>query len=938
MHEHDSLLKRVPGHLFSFEEKVFGLFTLPQLLCDLGAGAGILALTSSFPLTTRLLIGIALALPVLVLVHGKIHGYTFLRWLYLYGHSLSIPRHTTYRSFQAEQKAQRRSQPSIQTTWIRFNRLEHGIAGYSTSKGGEYYWIILEITGRNIRYLPRTEQIQLFKRFETFLAGLDFRLQFISHTEQVHPRAFAPLRIQQKALQHVSNTPQLARLQQASLHFQQQHIPNCTLTRHFVILSVSTQEETIRTAQGAQQGAFFTVFRLPGRTHTPSISKAHLLNQLRIRYSVVKKLFQQLEVQITLLSDQEILRVFASSLVPGATNVEPGILAKHLPHTTTKDHSLADLLAPKRITIHPHMLEVEGQSGKRYQRYFTVVTYGHELACGWVNELMELGLPMHVSTTFEPLDTRIILHRLEQHLVKLESKRFADQKALRITKADQHIEAEQIQHITRELAERRLKIFVVSMTIGIHASSLERLEQRSHYLLSHLRQRQLQVLPGLRQQDVLWQASLPTCPAVLLDHAINLPGDVCSTFLHATSGVVGTPTGVFLGFTGSGFSRRPVYFNPWSAEKKIPNPHIVVVGESGMGKSWLGKTFVTGLAGMGIADIVVLDRDDDYLPLHNALAGESQRYNLAQSCPINFFDLPFGPEHVDPDAPIDLLSEFLDNHLMVALALIVTDAENGNAKLSKIEEAYLMQVARHTYAAKGITSEAIRHDPATLLIPAPTLADFLVTMKQTKASSEEMRLSLLERLEKALYLFPGETRISISKPMTIFSICDLDEKWYPLMTFVVQNFLYRHRALRQDERYLAYLVEEASYMLKHPAGRRYLEAGSRGFRKLGIAQITLSQHPGDFLEEGAVILSNAGTAFFLGMQPNAVAKLNLSPELERVLTEAVPGQAVMRCGNEFAALTIASIPQIRHLLTTDPQERRTLRKHHDHTRKGQTDA
>src|SRR5207245_5008585 len=195
-----------------------------------------------------------------------------------------------------------------------------------------------------------------------------------------------------------------------------------------------------------------------------------------------------------------------------------------------------------------------------------------------------------------------------------------------------------------------------------------------------------------------------------------------------------------------------------------------------------------------------------------------------------------------------------------------------------------------------------------------------------RASSEAMQASLIERLEKASYLFSGQTSISLEKRLTVFSIRELDEKWYPLMTFTVQNFLMHHRALRQDERYLAYVVEEASYMLKHPAGRKYLESGSRGFRKLGIAQFTLSQHPREFLQEGAVILNNAGTAFYLGMQRNAAQELSLSPELERTLTEAVPGQVVMRCGNEYAALSIASIPAHRAIFTTDPAERRALRQ------------
>ncbi|HEY7414058.1 MAG TPA: hypothetical protein VH593_02615, partial [Ktedonobacteraceae bacterium] len=128
-------------------------------------------------------------------------------------------------------------------------------------------------------------------------------------------------------------------------------------------------------------------------------------------------------------------------------------------------------------------------------------------------------------------------------------------------------------------------------------------------------------------------------------------------------------------------------------------------------------------------------------------------------------------------------------------------------------------------------------------------------------------------------------------------------------------------------------VEEASYMLKHPAGRRYLESGSRGFRKLGIAQFTLSQHPADFLEEGRVIIANAGTCFFLGMQRHTAQKLMLAEELERVLEEGVPGRAILRCGREYAAIDIARQSPLHHaIFTTDPRERRLLRerKHKQH--------
>src|SRR5438045_1167473 len=99
MQERDSnpLLKEVPGHLFQFEEKIFGM-TLTQLLSDLRAGVGIVSLTGSLPLVPRLVVCVLLAIPVLILVHGKVQDQTLLHWLYLYGRSLTVPKRTTWQS------------------------------------------------------------------------------------------------------------------------------------------------------------------------------------------------------------------------------------------------------------------------------------------------------------------------------------------------------------------------------------------------------------------------------------------------------------------------------------------------------------------------------------------------------------------------------------------------------------------------------------------------------------------------------------------------------------------------------------------------------------------------------------------------------------------------------------------------------------------------
>jgi len=220
MHEYEEhpLVKEVPGHLFQFEEKIFGM-SLTQLLSDIGAGVGILSIAAGLPLVARILVSVLLAIPVLILVHGKAQEQTLLHWLYLYGRQLFVSKHTAWQSLDELAASHKRKGrvPAVQTTWIALDSLEGGIAGYSESegKGGARgrYWVVLECEGRNIRYLPEADQVRAFSRFESFLTGLEFQLQFISHTEQVHVADYRPLRLQKQALPRLAQTPRLALLQ-----------------------------------------------------------------------------------------------------------------------------------------------------------------------------------------------------------------------------------------------------------------------------------------------------------------------------------------------------------------------------------------------------------------------------------------------------------------------------------------------------------------------------------------------------------------------------------------------------------------------------------------------------------------------------------------------------------------------------------------------------
>lgn len=96
-----------------------------------------------------------------------------------------------------------------------------------------------EVEGKNIRLLPDNEQIRVFRRFESFLTGLEFHLQFLSHTEHIDHLTAPPLLVQKEALSSLSATPHIQALQRASIRAQERQMTTCTRTANIQLSLLS---------------------------------------------------------------------------------------------------------------------------------------------------------------------------------------------------------------------------------------------------------------------------------------------------------------------------------------------------------------------------------------------------------------------------------------------------------------------------------------------------------------------------------------------------------------------------------------------------------------------------------------------------------------------------------------------------------------------------
>lgn len=121
------LMKEVPGHLFRFEEKIFGM-SLQQLLTDLGALTGSFSLTGSLPIIPHIIVSVLITLLTMAFVHRKIQGLPLGYWFYLLMRSKMMPSQTTWQSIRLENTSTKHKQvPSIQATWIPIDTVHQGI-------------------------------------------------------------------------------------------------------------------------------------------------------------------------------------------------------------------------------------------------------------------------------------------------------------------------------------------------------------------------------------------------------------------------------------------------------------------------------------------------------------------------------------------------------------------------------------------------------------------------------------------------------------------------------------------------------------------------------------------------------------------------------------------------------------------------------------------
>lgn len=574
--------------------------------------------------------------------------------------------------------------------------------------------------------------------------------------------------------------------------------------------------------------------------------------------------------------------------------------------------ALRDFIAPSSIEFQTGFFQL----GTRYARTYYVYGYPRQIYTGWLSGLVNLDEVIDIAMYVYPVESQVVLENLRKKVTQLEAGLQIDSEKGRVrdpAKQAQILDAEEMRDKLQVGEER---FFRFGLYFTIFAGSMDELEFVSHKVESMLGQQLVYSKPASSQQEQGLNSVVPQMTDQLQIRR-NMSTGAISTSFPFTSADLSQDNGILYGINmhNSGL----VIFDRFSLE----NGNSVVFAKSGAGKSFTVKLEALRSLMFG-TEIFIVDPENEYERLCDAVAGAYVRLSLNSATRINPFDLPKVIDTEEADNA--LRSNLITLHGLLRLMMGGAQAQmmGGNTTLmpalSPSEEADLDAALIETYAKAGITN-----DPLTHTGTPPTIADLYDTLLHMGGTGPQ----LAQRLRKYTTgtfagIFSQQSNIDINNAMVVFNIRDLEDELRPVAMYIVLNYIWNKTKSDQKKRIL--IVDEAWQLMKYEDSANFLFSLAKRARKYNLGITTITQDVEDFMGSrmGRAIVANASMQFLLKQSPSAVDVLSdvfkLTSEEKKRLSQFPVGQGLFFAGQNHVHIQVVASPTETGLITTNPAQ------------------
>lgn len=557
---------------------------------------------------------------------------------------------------------------------------------------------------------------------------------------------------------------------------------------------------------------------------------------------------------------------------------------------------LKDIIAPSALKVSPKELNL----GSKIVRSFFVISYPRYLAESWFSPIINLDKVFDVSLFIHPVETSQILRKFQKKVAEIQSQINAREEKGLVRDPKLDIAYQDLEDLRDKLQQAQEKLFDVGLYIAIYGDSDDELDKIEAEIKSILESKLVYVKPALFQQEQAYKSIMPTATDLLGIHQ-KLNSSPLSSLFPFISFDLTSNNGILFGINrhNSGL----VLFDRFSLE----NYNSIIFAKSGSGKSYATKLEILRSL-MFDTDVIVIDPENEYEYLAEAVGGRFFRISLTSEHHINPFDLP--PVGED-ETPASVLRSNIIN--LVGLFRIMFGG------LTAEEDALIDRAITETYALRDITPDSDFSN-----IQAPLMSDFeLVLSGMEGGESLAQRLSKYTKGTWAGFI-NKPTNIDLEKKFVVFSIRDMEDELKPIAMYIVMHHIWS--AIRKNIKKRIFVIDEAWWMMKSEDTASFLLSLAKRGRKYYLGLATITQDVGDFLNSpyGVPIITNSSIQLLLKQSPTTIDRLqqvfNLTDEEKYLLLESEVGEGIFFAGLKHVAIRIIASYTEDQIITSDPSQ------------------
>lgn len=518
--------------------------------------------------------------------------------------------------------------------------------------------------------------------------------------------------------------------------------------------------------------------------------------------------FSALGSRCTELDATERLRILHDFYRPG----EEEYFRFALPEMAQRGHSFKDYICPDSIERFDDYVKL---GDKEYVRVLFLKDYASYIKDSMVSELTEMSRSMLLSIDIMPIPTDEAVREVENRLLGVETnitnwqrKQNQNSNYSAVIPYEMELQRKESKEFLDDLTTRDQRMMCATISLVHTAESKEQLDSDTEALLSTARRHlcQLSVLK-FQQMDGLNTALPIGCRKIKAIRTLTT--ESLAVFMPFRVQEISHENGLYYG--QNAISNNMIIAN----RSLLLNGNSFILGVSGSGKSFTGKSEITNLILGGDSDIIVIDPEREYAPLAKALGGAIIDISATSRNHINAMDI--NSEYGDGEDPLILKSEFI---LSLCEQLI------GNKSLGAKEKSIIDRCTKNVYK-----SYKKRGYAGTV----PTLRDFRAELlKQEEPEAQDIALAIELFTDGSLNTFAKKTNVDVNNRLICYDILDLGKQLLPIgMLVVLDSILNRITVNRAKGRNTYIFIDEIYLLFQHEYSANFLFTLWKRVRKYG---------------------------------------------------------------------------------------------------------